>query len=417
VRPSSGSRLPGIEGLRAIAACSILVLHVWLYSAPGNRSVDLGRVDRFIPDLSFGVILFFTLSGFLLYRPFAAAVLRGRRPPSIARYFRNRALRILPAYWVILFFCATVLGGLLFWDSAGNLSDGRLLNADLLGRAAFFVQDYSPSTLLIGIGPAWSLAVEVVFYCVLPLLALLAATLASGRMSRSARRLAAFAPPVLLLAVGLAGKFVAVALLPPSAPYDDWSQDWHSVVVRTFLGQADLFTFGMVLAVLRVEFEDGTLRLPHWWRKSAIVGALAAYVIAVLYGENRDGWQNSYSPVNTMIAAACALLLALVVLQPGGPRGSRLVRILDARPLVAVGIVSYSIFLWHEPLIRSLHAHGLTFSGRIGFAGNLLVAAALTGALSAVTYHFVEAPALRLKFRRSRDARASVPTGQIEAAP
>ena len=415
MRPSSGSRLPGIEGLRAIAACSILVLHTWLYSAPGNT--DLGRVNRIMPDLAFGVILFFTLSGFLLYRPFAAAILRGRRLPSIVRYFRNRALRILPAYWVILLFCATVLGGLVLWDRAGNLTEGRLLNADLLGRAAFFVQDYSPSTLLVGIGPAWSLAVEVVFYCVLPLLALLAATLARGRPSRSARRLAAFAPALLLLAVGLTGKFVALDLLPPSGPYEDWSRDWHSVVVRSFLGQADLFTFGMVLAVLRVEFEDGTLHLPRWWRKGAIVGALAAYVIVVIHGENRAGWQNSYSPANTMIAAACALVLALVVLPASAPRGSRLVRILDARPFVAVGIVSYSIFLWHEPLIRSLHAHGLTFSGPVGFVANLLVAAALTGALSAITYRFVEAPALRLRFRRSRDAAAPVPASQLEAAP
>jgi peptidoglycan/LPS O-acetylase OafA/YrhL len=71
VTPSSGSRLAGIEGLRAIAASSVLIYHVWLYSNPNGRTAGVGPLDRVLPDFAFGVILFFTLSGFLLYRPFA----------------------------------------------------------------------------------------------------------------------------------------------------------------------------------------------------------------------------------------------------------------------------------------------------------------------------------------------------------
>jgi peptidoglycan/LPS O-acetylase OafA/YrhL len=56
-----------------------------------------------MPGLTYGVILFFTLSGFLLHRPFAAAILRGRRLPGVSGdTFRNRALRMLPAHWFIL---------------------------------------------------------------------------------------------------------------------------------------------------------------------------------------------------------------------------------------------------------------------------------------------------------------------------
>jgi peptidoglycan/LPS O-acetylase OafA/YrhL len=416
VRPSSGTRLPGIEGLRAIAACSILVLHAWLYAPPGDQRTNLGRLDQFMPDLAFGVILFFTLSGFLLYRPFAGAVLRGSTPPSVRRYFRNRALRILPAYWVILLFCAIALGSVLFWSTSGNLADGRVLNSNHLARAALFLQDYSPSTILLGIGPAWSLAVEVVFYCALPLLAMLAVMLARGH-TRSGRRWAALAPTALILAVGLSGKFAAAFLLPPTAPYEDWSQNWHSVLVRSFLCQADLFAFGMALAVLRVDFEDGLLRLPRWWRKAAVGGGLAAYLLAVIYGESHPAWHMSYALPNTIIAAACALLLALVVLPSQGADTSRLVRILETRPFVAVGLASYGIFLWHEPLIRWLHGHGLTFAGPGGFLLNLVLAAVVTGVLSAMTYRFVEAPALRLKFRRGRGLTEPVPAAQVEAAP
>ena len=92
---SGGSRLVGIEGLRALAACSVLVFHSWLYASPDGGRADVGALSHVLPDFAFGVILFFTLSGFLLYRPFAAAAIRGQRGPEIRRYLRNRALRIL----------------------------------------------------------------------------------------------------------------------------------------------------------------------------------------------------------------------------------------------------------------------------------------------------------------------------------
>jgi peptidoglycan/LPS O-acetylase OafA/YrhL len=413
VRPSSGSRLPGIEGLRAIAACSILVFHSWLFSPPGRKPADLGALDRYMPDLAFGVVLFFTLSGFLLYRPFAAAILRGESVPSIGRYFRNRALRILPAYWSILLFCAIVLGSALFWSGSGELVNGRLLDPDVLVRAAFFLQGYFTSTLLAGIGPAWSLAVEVVFYCALPLFAVLAVGLARGRTQRSSRRFAVLVPAFLVLAVGLSGKVAAVLFVPPATPYDDWGQNWHSVLVRSFWCQADLFAFGMALAVLRVESEDGVVRLPRWWPKAALLAAVAAYATAAGSGSRAL----SYSLENTFVAAACAFVLSLVVLPANRTVESRFVRILETRALVAVGVVSYSIFLWHEPLIRWLDEQGLTFNGHGAFLANLLVASAATGVASAITYRCVEAPALRLKFRRSFGARDSMPAAQVEAAP
>ena len=152
-------------------------------------------------------------------------------------------------YWAILLFCAIVLGSVVYWDASGYLVNGRLIDAGLIARAALLVQDYFPATLILGIAPAWSLAVEAVFYCVLPLLAIFAAVLARGRTSRSARRAAVLAPAILLLAVGLAGKATAAYLVPPPAPYAGWQADWHSVIERSFFCQADLFAFGMALAV------------------------------------------------------------------------------------------------------------------------------------------------------------------------
>ena len=394
-RPSSGSRLAGIEGLRALAATAILVYHVWLYSSPDGQRVARGLLDRLLPDLQFGVTLFFALSGFLLYRVFAAAVLRGGSAPSIAGYLRNRALRIVPAYWVILVLTAFVLKSALVRDGM-DIHSGSGFDADLLLRSLLFVQNYDPDTLITGIGPAWTLCVEVVFYLLLPGLGLAAWRAARRTTSRSARRLVALGPAGLLLAVGLSGKVAAARLVPPVAPYEGYLNDWHSVVERSFWCQADLFAFGMVVAVARIEWEDGRLSLPCRGRPLVTAGAIAGYLLtsrATHFGE-----QLSYSGYNTLMALVCALVIALVVLpSPAAARTPPLVRLLEWRPLVLGGLISYSLFLWHEPLARYMSAHGLTFGGAAGLPVNLVVVGAAAALLSAITYRFVETTALRLK--------------------
>src|SRR5437867_250399 len=99
VDPSGSERLPGIQGVRAVSALSILLLHIWLLSPYKH-----GPLYHYVyANLPVGVTLLFILSSFLLYRPFAAAILRARPLPSIRTYLVNRALRILPAYWIVLF--------------------------------------------------------------------------------------------------------------------------------------------------------------------------------------------------------------------------------------------------------------------------------------------------------------------------
>jgi peptidoglycan/LPS O-acetylase OafA/YrhL len=407
--PSSGQRLAGIEGTRAIAAGSILIFHVWLYSSPERDPVGLGPLGVVAPDLAYGVVLFFGLSGFLLYWPFAAAIVRRNEPPDARRYFWNRALRIIPAYWVILLLCSLVFQSALHPDG----TTGALFDPLVLAQSMVFIQHYDPDQILTGIGPAWSLNVEVVFYLLLPLLGLV------GMMLR--RRVgalaAAFAPALFLLVAGLVGKGLAAYAVPPRHAFAGWESDWHSVLERSFLCQADLFAFGMALAVVRVLWEDGTLRLPTWWRLPAVLGASSALIlITTLVTDN--GQQLSYSPWNTVVALALAILLSLVVLVDlTDRRPPILVQVLEWRPLVLVGVVSYSVFLWHEPIVRGLQEHGLTVSGRAGFVANLAIVATVTMLLSIATYRFVEEPSLRRRARSRHDGPNPQPIAAEQAAP
>jgi len=397
-----GSRLPGIEGLRALAAMSVLVYHVYSYGSPEGRPPDLGRLGWLFPKLSLGVVLFFSLSAFLLYRPFAASALRGKPRPATGRFLRNRALRIVPAYWCILVLVGAVFGAAVLADnSLGFLtSDWRLFGLNLV-----LLQNMWPSTAHTGITPSWSLAVEVFFYLSLPLLGLLAASLARRARSARGRRLAVLVPPALLLAVGLSGR-LAFPLLTGSTTVAG-THSWSYVLHQSFWFQADLFTFGMVVAVVCIELEDARARLPQRWRLLVAGGILASIALGFVA-------RRVFPPIgDSFWGIAFAGVLALVVV-PDAPTQHRLTRSLEAAPLVGIGLVSYSVFLWNDPVVLWMSHHGLTVGGRAGFVANVAMVAAVTLGLSFLTYRLVELPALRWKVAgRSR----TVSPEQREAAP
>ena len=409
--PSTTPRLQGIEGLRAIAAGSIVLVHVWGFSYPDEPVLGGGSaIDNALGALSVGVTLFFTLSAFLLYRPFAAAIARGAPPLSTRAYLRNRFLRIAPAYLAILLACAVVLGAVYVRDGA-TLGVGRLTDPFQLLQASLLLHNYRPSTLGIGIGPAWSLAVELVFYLALPLLVFGAAWIARRTADRRGRVFALLAPPLLLLIVGLSGKLVAGQVFP-APPTAGYGNNLHSVVERSFWAQADLFSFGMVVAVAYVEMIDGRLRPPaHWRAIAAVLGLLIFLPCAwtINLGEH------SYLMQNTGEALALALIFAAIVLPDGDGRAENLnpaIRLLESPALVAVGVASYSVFLWHLPVIDWLAAHDLTLPGWGGLLVNTLIVAVPVGILSTLTYHYVEKPALRRKHSMRTDAAIRASGGQ-----
>jgi peptidoglycan/LPS O-acetylase OafA/YrhL len=369
----------------------VLVQHVWRFSDPNGFSPDWGIASTAVlPHLRIGLTLFFVLSGFLLYRPFVAALHDGRPRPSFRAYLESRALRILPAYWVILLAAALILQSALVRVSVSEEQYARLDDPERLLAAALFVQNYVPGWLQTGIGTAWSLNVEVVFYLLLPLLVLLGATLADRASTPPGRWLGLIAPAALLVPVSVVGKVLAGAV-EPVGPAHGFDGDWYSVIERSFLYHADLFAAGLALAILAVVVERRPQLLPTGWSVAALLAIplllLGALRMSALYGE--------------LSALACALLVALVVLPAPSPERPRRVTRLFASPAMAtVGLAAYSVFLWHGPVIDFLREEGLTVSGPSGFAVNLALVVAVTGVLSLLTYRYVERPALRLKARR-----------------
>jgi peptidoglycan/LPS O-acetylase OafA/YrhL len=144
-----------------------------------------------------GVRIFFMISAFLLYRPYAMAHLHGVSEPALRTYAMRRALRILPAYWVALTVLAIWPGLRGVWTENWWVYYGML-------------QGYWGSTQFSGLTVAWSLTVEVAFYAALPFLALSLGWLGHG--SRAGGR----GPPDLRLYHRKAGPDVHPTVqLPP----------------------------------------------------------------------------------------------------------------------------------------------------------------------------------------------------------
>ena len=390
------SRLAGMDGLRAIAAASVLVYHVWLYALGGDTDRDV--VDTAARHLASGVLLFFTLSGLLLYRPFAGALAGERRFPRIGEFGRNRLLRIVPAYWVVLLAAGVVLGVAAIPGAPTAATTGSLVGhpgtllADLL-----LVQGYSPSTLLTGLGPAWTLTVELAFYVALPLVSRLALRLARRRGSS----VLPFVPPVVFLLAGVVGKLATSAALDGGDP---WGRTWAGVLARSLLANADLFAGGMSVAALVALEEAGRLRLPRWWSRAA---ALAALLLGGAALAVPDGMLGVFA-YDSLVALATSCAVSLLVLD-GARRWQRARRILERRPLVAVGLASYSVYLWHQPVIDWFTARGaFPVTGAAGLAGATALVALVTGALSTATYAGIERPMLRRKRRAPEPAPAVV---------
>jgi peptidoglycan/LPS O-acetylase OafA/YrhL len=359
----------------------------------------------------FGVLVFFAISGFLLYRPFVAAHAGGRRAPRFGAYARRRLLRILPAYWLAL----TVLS---IWPGVeGAFGDRWWVYYG-------FGQVYSVHTLINGLAVAWSLCVEMSFYVFLPFFAMFVASLVARRRTLlqwwQIEAIALF----VFACVGVVGE---VLVHNHTTPY--WVQN-------TLAGTSDWFVVGMALAVLSVAAQNGGVLARRisgvverfsWvvWLAAVAMFFTAARIFDVrdltngrpgVYGVSTATWLANH----VGLGLAAGLLLAPAVL---GARGA--VRaILAWRPLAWLGLISYGIFLWHFPLgvwlglqggYPKLHGGGLDIVHRVHPAATFVLFAATLAVsivVAAASYYIVELPFLRLK--DPRGGRGSGPADTTE---
>ena len=371
-QPAAGpDRYPELDGHRGIAAVTIVVFHVYqfcnvahfLYLGTPAYTV-LNSLDAMVP-------WFFVISAFLLFEPVARSVIEGRAPIFARGFLIRRAIRILPVYYV-----AVIV--VWFWRQPALPGDWR----DLVEHLTF-TQVFDGKRIFFTIGPAWSLSVEVFFYLALLVVAL--------GLPRICRRVASRKRRIAVLAA------IATALAAASVGWKAWSF-WgeHQSTTGSFttwfgpMASLDIFAVGMIVAIIAAAQGDHR-PLGQWARLTLRITALAVLSMAFAIRQ-AETWSAVY------FSALCAIgfggLVAAAVL---GPLDDHWGRALSCRPLIWLGAISYSIYLWHEPVLLALAGRkGLVSQSPGDFVADtsmVVVVSVLAGWLS---YLLIERPTGRL---------------------
>ncbi|MFM2194281.1 MAG: hypothetical protein RLZZ460_951 [Chloroflexota bacterium] len=354
--PNTSEFRPDIEGLRGVAILLVLLFHAGLPWTPGG----------FV-----GVDVFFVISGFLI----TGKLWRESQQPgglNIARFYAWRIRRLLPAALVAVAVISLV--GLIVaapLDRSELAADGAasalsIANMRFIGSVDYFAATSSPSPFL----HFWSLSVEEQFYLVWPALIVFL----SWR-GGSARRLFA----VLLL--GVVASFALSLWLTDASP----SRAFYLLPTRVWqLGVGGLLALAGVMGTSR---RAGAIA----WAGLAVV-ALAGVVLSA---------ETPYPGLAALLPTAGAVALLYGGAAPSGP-----VRLLTAAPLRLLGKISYSLYLWHWPLL----VLPLLFLERALTGVEIVVAVAAAIGISWVSWRFVEQP-----FRYSDRSRRATSWSAIRA--
>jgi peptidoglycan/LPS O-acetylase OafA/YrhL len=351
-RPEAASRYrPDIDGLRAVAVISVVLFHAGLFPFRSG----------FV-----GVDIFFVISGYLI----GGIVLRDvkERRFQFARFYARRARRILPALFVVVL-AACVVGW--FVLSASEFRGvGASATSTLLAVSNFSFwrfQDYFfPDSRLSPLLMTWSLGVEEQFYVFFPFLIIAAARLGPGRI------------PIVIGAISLASFVFSVwctKAYPAAAFYLLPPRAWELGV-------------GAMLAAFEISPDAWRTPLIAWVRSKSAQQGLAWIGVALL-STAVFGFDES-TPFPGLMALLPVFGAAALISAESSFVNRRL---LSSRPMVFVGLVSYSWYLWHWPLMSYFRI----IVPNTPPIWAMVVIAAVAFGLAVLSWRYVELP-----FRRPR---------------
>jgi peptidoglycan/LPS O-acetylase OafA/YrhL len=346
--PHPHGRLAPINGLRGIAIVGVLYFHVigGLWSAAQLPA----WLAPFVTNTWTGVNLFFILSGFVLFLPYAADGKAMRPVSERLRFYRRRAWRLLPLFYVAV---------AVQWSVAALCGTSGL---DELVRVASFQLIVSPQDFFPSFnGPLWSIGAEIAFSVLFPMLVLASLKLGIGRVM------------AVVLALALGMRLVGY-MHAPSPEVVGFNTDM-------FLCRIDEFVLGMLLARLYVE-----RRLPGAAGPCLLAGA----VLIVLTWIGFDLTARHVLPsllragLNDVLDAGFCLVIAAALVPD-----SRVGAALSWRPLQVLGMMCYSLYIWHWPLLHWIMPDRAVMPAG-AFAAGVVAFLLATLAVAALSYRFIE---------------------------
>jgi peptidoglycan/LPS O-acetylase OafA/YrhL len=377
------------DGLRALAILLIVLFHAHAEIVPQLRFHGINLFVPLLDDLGrLPVAMFFVLSGFLLSRPFLAAILDGRPAPSCGDFWLARLLRIYPLYAFAVVAVAAI-------DVA--LMHQRVTAADVATHLTF-THTLSPATSETISGPFWTMAIDAQFYLLLPLLAAAAAA-ATRRASVAARIEFIVWASLGVLVLNALLRFAL--LLPMRRPVGIALEE---MVTKNIWGTLGVFLLGVLVQLWTMfagRFSSESRRRSARRAFAAGAGLLTVHVVAeVLHLHAAGGYvalsDKIWGALEDVVGGAgCALIVLGFAARPDGA----VARVLSAPAAVAFAALSYAVYLFHSTVLKALSPALAGLPVNAGFA--LLFVLGL-GAVLLPAYaanRLIERPFLRLKDR------------------
>jgi peptidoglycan/LPS O-acetylase OafA/YrhL len=289
-----------VDGLRAVAVLAVVLFHAGIPGLPGG----------FV-----GVDVFFVISGFLITRIITEEIDASRF--SLLRFYERRARRILPALFAMMAVTAAVAAVFLIPDALADFGRSAAAAALSVSNVYFWRTSgyFDLSAPFVPLLHTWSLGVEEQFYLVVPLYLL------------AARKLTRLSWPIILAPVVVLSFALSVWLVRASenaAFYLPFGRMWE-------LGLGSLLAVGATPPLRK-----------GWIAEGLAAGGLALLLFAIVrYGEGMR-----FPGEAALIPCVGAGLLIYT-----GGTGTWVGRLLSSRPMVGIGLVSYSLYLWHWPAL------------------------------------------------------------------
>ena len=374
-------RNSALDSLRGLSTILIVVYHISFVS--GHTVAHANSSGAYIDRLNIGVAIFFVLSGFLIFRPFAHSLIHGSPLPKTRNYYLKRAARILPGYWLALF----VLAGL---DAL------TIVNTSGFIRNVFIVHSFTEHNVFTGIRQAWTLAIEMSFYVVVPAFAYIF-------VRQTKRRDGPVSVSSLLKALSIL--FLSAYVFRLFIHQTDF---WFLKSAHIWLpSHVDTLVLGMGLAVLVEAPASAEILSKVRIFMANHTGAFVLVSVFVwLMSANINmaiGLNKSEFHIELLGHFLYGLASVLLVAPFCVDSQSLLVKAMSLRLFTWLGTISYGIYLWHMAFLEGNFAEKyMPYTENDGqVLLRFLVVLLASIAIASLSYYVIERPIMRAVSKRS----------------
>jgi peptidoglycan/LPS O-acetylase OafA/YrhL len=374
-------RNSALDSLRGLSTILIVLYHISFVS--GYTVAHANSSGAYIDRLNIGVAIFFVLSGFLIFRPFAHSLIHGSPLPKTRNYYLKRAARILPGYWLALF----VLAGL---DAL------TIVNTSGFIRNVFIVHSFTEHNVFTGIRQAWTLAIEMSFYVVVPAFAYIF-------VRQTKRRDGPVSVSSLLKALSVL--FLSAYVFRLFIHQTDF---WFLKTAHIWLpSHMDTLALGMGLAVL-VEAPTSSETLSKV--RIFLANHTGAFVLSSVFvwfmSANINmaiGLNKSEFHIELLGHFLYGMASVLLVAPFCVDSRSLLVKAMSLRLFTWLGTISYGIYLWHMAFLGGNFAEKyMPYTENDGqVLLRFLVVLPASIAIASLSYYVIERPIMRAVSKRS----------------